>query len=45
MGVIRSVNAPTYDMAVSGQVNKIQKTSQIKNMDDLLKSGSVWEVK
>lgn len=45
MGVIRSVNAPTYDMAISGQIAKVQKTSKIKNMDDLLMSGSVWKVK
>jgi len=45
LGVIRSVNAPTYDMAVIGQIKKVRSTSSIKNMDDLLKSGSTWEVK
>lgn len=43
-GVIRSVNAPTYDMALNGQIKKVQQTARIKNMDDLLKSGSTWEV-
>ena len=44
LGVIRSVNSPTYDMAVAGQIKKVQKSSKIKNMDDLLRSGSTWEV-
>ncbi|MFN2380619.1 MAG: 2-oxoacid:ferredoxin oxidoreductase subunit beta [Bacteroidales bacterium] len=44
LGVIRSVNAPTYDMALIGQIKKIQQTSGIKCMDDLLMSGSTWEV-
>jgi len=45
LGVIRSVSAPTYDMAVDGQISKVRSTSSIKNMDDLLMSGSTWEVK
>ena len=45
LGIIRSVNAPTYDMAMSGQIAKIKKESKIKNMDDLLRSGSTWEAK
>jgi 2-oxoglutarate/2-oxoacid ferredoxin oxidoreductase subunit beta len=44
LGVIRSVPGPTYEVAVEEQINEIQKTSRIKTMDDLLKSGSVWEV-
>lgn len=44
LGVIRAVNAPTYDMAIEGQINKVKQTAKIKNMDDLLKSGSTWEV-
>lgn len=43
-GVIRSVNAPTYDMAMEAQIAKIQSESSIKNMDDLLNSGNTWEV-
>ncbi len=43
-GVIRSVNAPTYDMAMESQIEKIQAKSSIKNMDDLLHSGNTWEV-
>jgi 2-oxoglutarate ferredoxin oxidoreductase subunit beta len=45
LGIIRSVNAPTYDMAMSGQIAKIKKESKIKNMDDVLQSGSTWEAK
>lgn len=44
LGVIRSVEAPTYDAAVEDQIREIQKTARIKSMDDLLNSGSVWVV-
>ncbi|MEA1896935.1 MAG: 2-oxoacid:ferredoxin oxidoreductase subunit beta [Bacteroidota bacterium] len=43
-GVIRSVNSPTYDMAMESQIAKIQAESSIKNMDGLLNSGNTWEV-
>lgn len=43
-GVIRSVNAPTYDMAMEAQIAKIQAGSRIKNMDDVLNSGNTWIV-
>lgn len=43
-GVIRSVKAPTYDMALTEQIKKVQQTAKIKCMDDLLKSGPTWEV-
>ena len=45
LGIIRAVSAPTYDMAVCGQISKVKKTSSIKNVDDLLRSGSTWEAK
>ena len=44
LGVIRSVPAPTYEAAVEDQIREIQKTAEIKTMDDLLNSGSVWDV-
>jgi 2-oxoglutarate ferredoxin oxidoreductase subunit beta len=44
LGVIRSVEAPTYDEGITGQIAEIRKTARIKTMDDLLNSGSVWEV-
>jgi len=45
LGVIRAVEAPTYDMAVKGQIGKMMKSRKIKNVDELLKSGSTWESK
>ena len=44
LGVIRSVDWPTYDKSVENQINTVKKTAKIKCMDDLLMSGSVWEV-
>lgn len=45
LGVIRCVSAPTYDISVKGQIAKVQKTSKIKNVDELMKTGSTWESK
>lgn len=45
LGIIRSVDDITYDEAVRSQVADVTAKSRIKCMDDLLKSGSVWEVK
>jgi 2-oxoglutarate ferredoxin oxidoreductase subunit beta len=44
LGVIRSVPGPTYEEAVENQIKEVQKTAPIKSMEDLLHSGSVWEV-
>jgi 2-oxoglutarate/2-oxoacid ferredoxin oxidoreductase subunit beta len=44
LGVIRSVEWPTYETNVDQQIEGIQKISKIKCMDDLLNSGSVWTV-
>ncbi len=44
-GVIRAVKAPTYDDLVSKQIGFIQAKSSIKNVNDLLNSGSTWDVK
>ena len=44
LGIIRSVSGPTYETAVEEQIREIQKTAPIKSMNDLLNSGSVWEV-
>jgi 2-oxoglutarate ferredoxin oxidoreductase subunit beta len=45
LGVIRAVSDKTYDINVRDQVLEIQKTATIRNVDDLLHSGSIWEVK
>jgi 2-oxoglutarate ferredoxin oxidoreductase subunit beta len=44
LGVIRSVTGPTYERSVEEQISEIQKTAKIKCMDDLLLSGSTWNV-
>jgi 2-oxoglutarate/2-oxoacid ferredoxin oxidoreductase subunit beta len=44
LGVIRAVSSYTYDQAVTHQIEKVKETSGIKCMDDLLNSGSTWEV-
>ena len=45
MGVIRSVEESTYESELYNQVQHAKQTSKIKNMDDLLKSGNVFESK
>jgi 2-oxoglutarate/2-oxoacid ferredoxin oxidoreductase subunit beta len=44
LGVIRSVPGPTYERLVEEQIAEIKKKAKIKCMDDLLTSGSTWEV-
>ena len=44
LGVIRAVPGPTYENDVENQIAEIRKVSKIKNMDDLLNSGSIWKV-
>ena len=45
LGIIRQVDAPAYDAEVERQVEEVQAEAKIKNMDDLLNSGSTWEVR
>lgn len=45
VGIIRDVEKINYDKAVYDQVDEVQAKSQIRNMDQLLRSGAVWEVK
>ncbi|MDR1757280.1 MAG: 2-oxoacid:ferredoxin oxidoreductase subunit beta [Culturomica sp.] len=44
-GVIREVEAKTYDQALDDQITEVRKISPIRCMDDLLNSGDVWEVR
>jgi 2-oxoglutarate/2-oxoacid ferredoxin oxidoreductase subunit beta len=44
LGVIRAVLGSNYEVAIEEQIREIQKTSRIKSMEDLLNSGSVWDV-
>ena len=43
-GVIRSVDAPTYDGSVAKQVEEVKSKSSIKSVDDLLNSGTTWKI-
>ena len=43
-GVIRGVQAETYDNAVCKQVEEVNLKSGFKSVDDLLTSGTTWEV-
>lgn len=45
LGVIRDVDNPTYEDGVAQQVEKVKAGSKIHSMDELLKSGSTWEIK
>lgn len=45
LGVIRDVEAPTYDEALDEQIVEVQNQSEIRCMDDLLNSEDTWEVK
>jgi len=45
LGVIRKVKDRTYDDMVRDQVLEIANNSSIRCMDDLLHSGSTWEIK
>lgn len=44
IGVIRAVKKETYEGALVDQIKHIQSNSDIKCMDDLLKSGKTWKV-
>jgi 2-oxoglutarate ferredoxin oxidoreductase subunit beta len=45
LGVIRKVKQPTYDDLVREQTQQAKETSKIKCVDDLLNSGTVFEIK
>lgn len=44
LGVIRSVDYPTYDELLEKQIKDAQESCKIKCADDLLNSGETWEV-
>lgn len=43
-GIIRQVEAPTYEVLLEKQIEEVKAKSKITCMDDLLKSGSTWVV-
>lgn len=45
LGVIRSVEAPTYDQEVVRNIEESKAKTSIKTLNDFLMSGDVWEVK
>jgi len=45
MGVIRAVDSTVYESELFDQVQHAKKTTKIHNMDELLKSGNVFESK
>ncbi|MCX6227297.1 MAG: 2-oxoacid:ferredoxin oxidoreductase subunit beta, partial [Bacteroidia bacterium] len=46
LGVIRACEAPkSYDVKMEDQIEEIRERSKIHTMQDLLYSGSTWEVK
>ncbi len=45
LGVIRDVPANTYDDGVWKQVEEVKAKARVHSMDELLQSGSTWEVK
>ncbi len=45
MGVIRAIKSSVYESELFDQVQHAKETAKIKNMDDLLRSGNVFESK
>lgn len=44
LGIIRQVDAPTYDGEVARQITEVRASCRIRNVDDLLSSGATWQV-
>ena len=45
LGVIRDVEAKTYETELHRQLGQVAEKSRIKCMDELLHSGATWTVK
>lgn len=45
LGVIRDVEAPTYDDAVSAQIEEIKAKKPYHSFAELLETNDIWEVK
>jgi 2-oxoglutarate ferredoxin oxidoreductase subunit beta len=45
LGVIRDVEAPSYDTAVHQQIEEVKQKSKNHSLSDFLMSGEVWEIK
>ena len=44
LGVIRSIDSPVYDTEIEAQIKEVQQSRKITCVDELLNSGSTWEV-
>ena len=45
LGVIRDVEAPTYDDAVNAQIEEVAAKKKYHNFQELLMTNDIWEVK
>ena len=45
LGVIRDVEAPTYEMAVKEQIEEVSAKKKYHNFEELLMTNDTWEVK
>lgn len=45
LGVIRDVEAPTYDEAVAQQIEDVKRRKPYHNFTELLETNDIWEVK
>lgn len=45
LGVIRDVEAPTYETAVAEQIEQVGQTKKYHNFEELLLTNEIWEVK
>ena len=45
LGVIRDVEAPTYDDAVNTQIEEVAAKKKYHNFQELLMTNDIWEVK
>ena len=45
IGIIRNVAAPTYDLAMEEQIEKVKAKNPVRSLCEFLMSGDIWEVK
>ena len=45
LGVIRDVEAPTYDDSVTAQIEEVKAKKPYHNFEELLETNDIWEVK
>ena len=45
LGVIRDVEAPTYEVSVHKQIEEVSQQKKYHNFEELLATNDTWEVK